>query len=313
MDRLSELLGRAVQFTDTAWDRIVLNGYLERLQAPKTIVYFFRQVVGVPSVTPEVLASRTEAYRAWLATDATREEIPVLAAPTGVRTEEVARPYYEALRQRGATEGVACLLSSVETSRTFVSSVPRYPPPASDPGYRPIRSARRRFLHSYAYVLDPVMGPMSLRIAPSLPFTVSCFLNGHSFIAQELRREGVAFPQDDNAIVAGADVAALQAAADRLTPALLAARCTVWTTRLAPRFSAQEQVALAPGSPGGLRYRYSVAQIELATDVGFRRRAPLKALFGRAAELGILLGGADHTAHLFGRWSAQLAGAACPA
>jgi hypothetical protein len=39
----------------------------------------------------------------------------------------------------------------------------------------------------------------------------------------------------------------------------------------------------------------------LATDVLFRRAAPLKALFRRAAELGILLGGADHTAHLFGR------------
>ena len=50
-----------------------------------------------------------------------------------------------------------------------------------------------------------------------------------------------------------------------------------------------------------LHYRYSVAQIELATDVIFRRTAPLKALFQRAAELGILLGGADRTTHLFGR------------
>jgi hypothetical protein len=44
-----------------------------------------------------------------------------------------------------------------------------------------------------------------------------------------------------------------------------------------------------------------MVQLELATDVLFRRRAPLKALFGRAAELGMLLGGADHTAHLCGR------------
>ena len=32
MDRLSELLGQAVQFAYTCWDRIVLSGYLERLQ-----------------------------------------------------------------------------------------------------------------------------------------------------------------------------------------------------------------------------------------------------------------------------------------
>src|SRR5437762_14376099 len=64
VDQLSALLGRHVQFTYTAWDRIVLCGYLERLQRPENIVYFFRQVVGVPSVTPEVLASRTAPYRA---------------------------------------------------------------------------------------------------------------------------------------------------------------------------------------------------------------------------------------------------------
>ena len=85
MDRLSALLGRHVQFTYTAWDRIVLNGYLERLQRPENIVYFFREVVGVPSVTPEVLASRTEPYRAWMTAYTTREGIPLLAAPKGER------------------------------------------------------------------------------------------------------------------------------------------------------------------------------------------------------------------------------------
>ena len=297
MDRLSALLGRHVQFTYTAWDRIVLSGYLERLQAPKHIVYFFREVVGVPSVTPAVLASRTVTYRAWMTTYTQREGIPLLAAPAvkDARKEAVVAPHYARLRRQGTTEGVACVLCSLETSRTFVSYPPKYPPPAEDPGYRPVRSARKRFRHYYAYVRDPVVGPMSLRLATYLPFTVTCYLNGHSFIAQELRREGVAFTQEDNAIVAVADVAALQAAADRMTAVVLAARCAVWSARLAPRFSAQEQAAL------GLHYRYSIVQAELATDVLFRRTAPLKALFGRAAELGILLGGADHTAHLFGR------------
>ena len=35
MDRLSELLGNAVQFVYTCWDRIVVNGYIERLQRPE--------------------------------------------------------------------------------------------------------------------------------------------------------------------------------------------------------------------------------------------------------------------------------------
>jgi hypothetical protein len=44
-----------------------------------------------------------------------------------------------------------------------------------------------------------------------------------------------------------------------------------------------------------------MAQMELATDVVFKRSAPLRALFQRACELGVLVGGANRTTHLFGR------------
>src|SRR5438132_3001565 len=44
-----------------------------------------------------------------------------------------------------------------------------------------------------------------------------------------------------------------------------------------------------------------MAQMELATDLVFKRSAPLKALFQRACELGVLVGGAERTTQLFGR------------
>ena len=139
------------------------------------------------------------------------------------------------------------------------------------------------------------MGPMSLRVASYFPFNVTCYFNGHSFVAQELTRAGVRFRTADNAFLGVADVAALQAAADRLSPSLLQRRCAYWVRRLVPTFSTAERAALAPG------YRYSMAQMELATDVVFKRSAPLKALFRRACELGVLVGGAERTTHLFGR------------
>ena len=292
MDRLSELLGRDVRFAYTAWDRIVLNGYLDRLQRPANISYFFREVVGVPAVTPEVLASRTGPYRAWVQQYSAEHGIPLLAAPKGERKEDVVAPYY---RRFTEPEGVVCILTSVEQGRTFVSYTPRYAPPSGDPAYRLIGAGRKRFLHYYFYLLDSVLGPMSLRVGTFLPFTLACFLNGHSFLAQELTRRGVGFRKHDNALLAVDDLAALAAATARLTPRLLEQRCDAWAGRLAPAFSAAERASLPLG------YRYSIAQIELATDVIFRHSARLKALFGRATELGILLGGADRTTHLFGR------------
>jgi hypothetical protein len=292
MDRLLALLGNAVQFAYTCWDRIVVTGYIERLQRPENLVYFFHDLVGVACIEPAVLEQRTAAYRAWVRRVTDQHAIPVLAAPSGVRKEKLVEPYYRRLK---GGQGVACVLTSMEQSRTFVSYTPRRKPPSGDGNYRLIRACRKRFLHYYWYVRDPVMGPMSVRVASYFPFNVTCYLNGHSFLAQELTRAGVRFRKDDNAFLSVADVDALQAAADRLDAALVQRRCAYWVRRLVPVFSPAERAALQPG------YRYSMAQMELATDIVFRRSAPLKALFQRACELGVLVGGAERTTHLFGR------------
>jgi hypothetical protein len=190
VDRLSELLGRAVQFAYTCWDRIVLSGYIERLQRPENLIYFFQDVVGIDAIEPAVLEQRTSAYRAWVRRITQERGIPVLAAQRGVRKEELVEPYYR--RLQGA-EGVACVLTSLEQGRTFVSYVPRWRVPSGDANYRFIKACRKQFLHYYWYVLDPVMGPMSVRVASYFPFNVTCYLNGHSFVAQELTRDGVRF------------------------------------------------------------------------------------------------------------------------
>ena len=148
-----------------------------------------------------------------------------------MRKEELVEPYYR--RLKGA-EGVACVLTSMEQGRTFVSYVPRWKVPSGDANYRFIKACRKQFLHYYWYVLDPVMGPMSVRVASYFPFNVTCYLNGHSFVAQELQRDGVRFRKADNAFLAVSDVAALQAAADRLSAALLERRCNYWVRRVVP-------------------------------------------------------------------------------
>jgi hypothetical protein len=80
----------------------------------------------------------------------------------------------------------------------------------------------------------------------------------------------------DNAFLAVGDVDALQATCDRLTAALLQRRSNYWMRRLAPVFGPAEHDALRPG------YRYSLAQVEPAPDVIFKRSSPLKAMARRA-------------------------------
>ena len=250
MGRLLRLFGPFVQFSYACWDRIVLRGYYPRLQRPENVVHLFRDVGGEARITPAVLARRTASYRAWLESYAEQHGVPILTAPKGARKEEFVAPYYRAFK---GEQGVVVILKSMEQSSTFISYEPRHAPPSGD-DYRIIRRATKRFLHYYFYILDPVMGPMSLCVASYLPFTVNCFMNGHSYVAQELSRVGVRFRMDDNAIISCANPDRLNVIADRLDEHILRQRASYWVSRLAPTFSSRERAACH------LDYQWSVAR-----------------------------------------------------
>ena len=292
MDRFLQLFGRFVQFSYAAWDRIVLRGYYERLQRPENIVYFFRTVCAQRCITPEVLAARTVGYRRWVENYAKRHAVPLITLPAGTRKEQFVDRFYQRYRDQ---EGVLVILKSMEQSPTFISYEPRYRPASGDDDYRLIKRAAKRFLHYYFYVMDPVMGPMSLCVASYLPFGVNCYMNGHSYLAQHLQRAGIRFRKDENAIVSCPDPERLAEIAAGLDEAILGKRADYWALRLAPSFSDHERSACR------LQYQWSMAQMEFCRNVIFRRRARLRELFQRAVEIGVALGGATQTRHIFGR------------
>jgi hypothetical protein len=66
-------------------------------------------------------------------------------------------------------------------------------------------------------------------VASFFPFQTSYYLNGHSFIEQELKRAQIGFRKTDNAFLAVDNVAALQAAADKLNAEIIRQRLDYWT------------------------------------------------------------------------------------
>ena len=83
-----------------------------------------------------------------------------------------------------------------------------------------------------------------MRVASFFPFHATYWLNGHSFIERELKRAGIAFRKDDNAFLAVDDVAALQTAADRLSPVIIRKQLDYWTLILGPKFSKKERAQM---------------------------------------------------------------------
>src|SRR5439155_299823 len=112
----------------------------------------------------------------------------------------------------------------------FRSTVPRFA--TDDPNYRILARRRSRFTHYYFYIRDETLGPMVMRVASFFPFQATYYLNGHSFIEQELKRNKIGFRKNDNAFLAVDDVKALQGAADRLSGEVIGERLDYWTLLL---------------------------------------------------------------------------------
>src|ERR1700731_4124421 len=85
MELFEKLFGELLLFVYHCFDRIVINGYLSGLSRPEQVVHFFCQVIGVPILSKEVLAQRTNDYQKWVEAFAANHQIPIQWAEKGVR------------------------------------------------------------------------------------------------------------------------------------------------------------------------------------------------------------------------------------
>jgi hypothetical protein len=297
METFYKLFGSLLAFVYHGFDRIVIQGYLPLLTRPEHIVHFFRDVHGVYPITKDALAKRTQEYQQWVEAYARNHRIPIewpdaeVLKTKRVKKEDYVRPY-GARMERRKRFGVYFIFKSLEQGPKFGIRVPKYP--TDDPHYRIVTRQRSRYTHYYFYIRDEVLGPIVMCVGSFLPFQTTYYLNGHSFVAGELQRQGVRFRKDDNAFLSTADLPALQAAADRLSPEIIHKRLDYWTLVLGPKFSKQDRAAI------NLRRAYSLNQVEYCRNFIFRRHFPIHKIFERSCELGVFRLTADVITQIFG-------------
>jgi len=296
METFSKLFASLLRFVYHCFDRVVIQGYLPLLTRPEHIVYFFRDVHGIYPITKQALRQRTCDYQRWVEAFARNHCIPLQwpnpdMKKKGLRQEDCVRPYLLAMERRRRF-GVYFIFKTMEPGPNFRSCQPKYP--TQDPRYRIIKRQWSRYTHFYFYIRDEVLGPMILCVGSFLPFSTRYWINGHSFIARELQRQGVCFHKDDNAFLSVSDPEALQATADRLSPAIIRPRLDYWTLVLGPKFSKKDRTAVP------LRRHYSLNQVEYCRNFVFQRNFPIHKLFQRSAELGVFCLTADKIAQIFG-------------
>lgn len=292
MQLLLKLFGSWMQFFYFSFDRVVLHGHLTFFQIEGNVVAFFRNLLGVPVLSKEVLGKRTQDYNRWVAAFARKQKCPLAWAQPGQRKEDYVRPTLERRRARQRF-GVYFILMSMEQGPSFRISLPKFP--TADPNYRILRAQRSRYRHDYFYIYDQQLGAFCLRVGSFLPFPVSAYLNAPEFIARQLTRRNLHFTQRDNSFTEVADVKALQAAADRFGPSVLRWVLNYWALAVGPKFSKKERRACQ-----GLSRFWAVQQIEYCLNFIFKRNWPIRRLFERCCELSLYLMGADRIGQLFG-------------
>src|ERR1700674_574746 len=291
MEIFTKLFGNLLAFVYHCFDCIVIHGYLSALSRPEQVVHFFRQVLGIPVVSKEILSQRTADYQNWVEAFARNHHTPIVWAEKGVRKEDYVLPWLRRMLRRNAY-GVFFIFKSMEQGPSFRITTPKFP--TKDPNHRILARQKSRFTHDYFYIRDEVLGPMVMLVATFFPFQTTYYLNGHSFIEQELNRAKVDFRKNDNAFLAVDDVAALQAAADRLSPEIIRKRLDYWTLILGPKFSAKERKQL------NLSRFYAISQIEYCRNFIFKRNFPIHKLFERSCELGLWRLTANKIAEIYG-------------
>jgi hypothetical protein len=245
------------------YDRLVLRGSLRSLCYPDGMVRYLsgRAVKFVDFAAYSQRLTRTILDTAQ--EDARRAGRPFLyLSSAATRKEDVARAIAE--RDQIGT-GLICVLRCVEPCLSFELHKNR------QTKHLELRSATRKCLHLYHYYRHPLFGFLHVRVQTWFPFGVRVCLNGREWLARQMDQEGLGYQRRDN--------------------------CFTWLEDL-PRAQQLCEGQLQVDWPGSLNevlgqahpthpellgvpldYYWSVYQSEFASDVMFRCRKDLEALY----------------------------------
>lgn len=189
------------------------------------------------------------------------------------------------IRKRGLKEGLVAVLCCMETCRGVKL---RY---GKDRPHLVFTSRPQRAV--YFYYLDPEFGLMHVRIQTFFPYTIQVYVNGHDWLARQMAKQQLGFSQDDNAFTRLDHPEQAQRLADRL-PRLPWVKILDRFARLVNPLL--KQPWLKRGS-----YYWVIDQAEYSSDVLFRSRDELQALYPRLIDHALLQLSADDVLRFLGR------------
>lgn len=265
------------------FDRVIFKGYLpfwgdERLNSFVDGVLKIRRKDFIPLL--ETYGQRLVDHAEAFAKDAGR--------PYEFKQGKFKKEKYiqEIIYRDRLTEGLVAVLCVMETCRSIKMKRGKNRPW--------LYYTRRPQRVLYYYVLDREFGLMSIRLETFFPYGIQIYVNGHSWLAEQMQKKGLGFTQRDNSFSSLENPQAAQKIADRFARLNWVKQLSKWARKVNPLLSEVEW--LRP-----LNYYWVVDQAEYASDVLFASRNELGELYPRLLDHAALSFSASDILTFLGR------------
>jgi hypothetical protein len=288
MNTIAEVLKDSIAFNYRCIDRLILNAYIPTLQTPGAMAGFMRQVRGKPILGGLVFKELTDQFVARIKSFAAEEKV-VIVHVTGRQKPGEAGTALLAEATRQGRFGVVGIVSHQESSRVFVST--HLGGRATNFG---VKEDRRLVNHYYFYIRDENYGEGFVRFSSYPPFQTRIWLNGHGYVAGELKRRGIAFKTADNLFVEAGDAKALQEIADGFTAQAVEKIARGWLTMLPDPLSTKEREA-------GYGTSLSIYQAEFCDNLIFHDTRALNRVYEQVLRDHLHVGRPDLVKIVFDR------------
>jgi len=224
-----------------------------------------------------------------------REEIrrnaEALAAQEGLEIDFIRRKNFrkeerinEIITERGDHPGLVHIFSAMEPCMSFR-------PWHDKQTHRTFLKMREaQCLHYYFYFIDKDLGLCYLRVPTWAPFRLQFYFNGHNWLARRLEKRAVSFTRLDNAFIAISDYDKAQRISDDFDIKRLHKKLDTYSRKLC---------SVVKRFPSGVHF--SIMQVEYATDLVFKSREALSALYEPMIRTAIHAVKAENVATFLGR------------
>jgi len=285
---VGEILSDQVSLEVSCLDRIYVNGYVPKLQTSGQLVYFLSEHLGHPVASPALLGRIGNRFRNDLDRFIEQHRLALERFQRGQRKDELAN---ERRRAFDGEEGVVFVGLAQERCRSFKATKCSTPSGGVSFNF----SRQPVFVNQvYFYLQDRDWGPAFVKVGTYVPYPVKLCLNGHEWVKQQLRREGIGFESLDNGFVSCEQPQRLQHLCDQLGPSEVQAFFDRWLSRLPWPLTPEDRAA-------GFRHQLSLWQVELSLTQVFDRPLDGRHFFDRVIRDNLDLGRPDRIRVLFDR------------